>query len=499
MKTIKTVAACVAMMLGTAWGDGLPVRHLFDETPQEKSERLSWWTQGRFGMFIHFGLYALPARGEWVKMSEQISEASYDRYFANFDPDLFDAKAWARAAKASGMKYAVLTAKHHEGFCLWDTKFTDYKVTNTPFKRDIVREFTDAFRAEGIRVGLYYSLLDWHHPDFTVDARHPRRPAGCRPADPSGTVGGEETWKRLNAGRDMDRYRQYMKDQVEELLTNYGRIDIVWFDFTYPNDGGHGKSAEDWDAGGLLKLARKLQPWIIVDNRLGLTDTADGWDFVTPEQFRVEHWPTVGGVKVPWETCQTFSGSWGYARDELTWKPPEELLTILIQSVSKGGNLIMNVGPTARGRFDARALARLADFGAWMDVNSRAIYGCTEAPARFTPPEGTILTYNPLLNRLYIHLLSYPGTRLACGFCPEIAYAQFLHDGSEIKLELHGNDLAQKQSFYKSGCEGVSYLKLPAVKPDVRIPVIEVMLRRESLGEEVAAIRNNMVEEKSRE
>ena len=477
------LAVCAAVILQSVLADGLPVRHLFDETVAQKAERLSWWTHDRFGMFIHFGLYSLPARGEWVKMAEQMEDKAYDSYFKNFDPDLFDAKEWARMAKAAGMKYAVLTAKHHDGFCLWDSKFTDYKATNTHSKRDIVKEFTEAFRAEGIRVGLYFSLLDWHHPDFTIDARHPLRPKGCRASDPTDTVGGEETWKRINAGKDMSRYRQYMKDQVGELLTNYGRIDIVWFDFTYPNDGGHGKSAADWDSEGLLRYARSIQPWIIVDNRLGLTDTADGWDFVTPEQFRVEHWPTVGGVRVPWETCQTFSGSWGYARDEMTWKKPDELIATLVHSVSKGGNLIMNVGPTARGRFDARAVSRLRAFGEWMELNGRSVYGCTEAPARFKAPDGTILTFNPETNRLYIHLLVYPGKRLSCDFCGEIAYAQFLHDASEITFEMHGNDMAQKQSFYKSGCEGVSYLKLPTEKPNVHIPVIEIILDAKGVRE----------------
>ena len=465
-------------MMTSVLADGFPTRHLFDETAGQKAERLSWWTHDRFGLFIHFGLYSLPARGEWIKMQGRMSDSEYEKYFKNFDPDLFDARAWAKAAKGAGMKYAVLTAKHHDGFCLWDTKFTDYKVTNTPFGRDIVREFVEAFRAEGLRVGLYFSLLDWHHPDFTIDARHPRMPAGCRPADPSGTIGGEATWASVNAGRDMGRYRRFMKDQVGELMSNYGRIDIVWFDFTYPNDGGHGKSAADWDSEGLLRHARSLQPWIIVDNRLGLTDTADGWDFVTPEQFRVEHWPTVGGRRVPWEMCQTFSGSWGYARDEMMWKDPDELLLLLVQSVSKGGNLILNVGPTARGAFDARALGRLEAIGEWMTLNGRSVYGCTEAPASFKPPEGTVLTYNPMTRRIYVHLVVRPGSRLACDFCDQIAYAQFLHDASEVSFEVHGTRTEQKQTFYKSGCEGRAYFRIPKTALGMRLPVIEVLLKQ---------------------
>ena len=439
----------------------------------DEPDRLTWWTHDRFGMFIHFGLYATPARGEWIKKIETIPEEHYRKYFETFDPDRFDAKAWAKVARSAGMKYAVLTTKHHEGFCLWDSKFTDYKSTKTPFGRDIVREFVEAFRAEGLRVGFYYSLIDWNHPDFTIDGKHPRRPKW---AEDAGTFGdAEKDYPELNAGKDMARYRQYMKDQVRELLTDYGRIDIMWFDFTY--EGEHGKSAADWDSEGLLRTARGLQPWLIVNNRLGLSAESGGWDFVTPEQFRVRQWPTVNGRRVPWETCQTFSGSWGYSRDERTWKEAPELVRLLVETVSKGGNLIMNVGPTARGTFDARALKRLADYGAWMDANGRSVYGCTEAPARFEAPENTVLTYNPETNRLYLHLLVYPGVRLDCPFAGEVAFARFLHDGSEVKTEVHGTQIAHSQKLYKSGWEGMSYLILPAVKPDVVVPVVELLLK----------------------
>lgn len=471
MPMICGVLAAALLLPATAPAEA--ARRLFDETPEQKAERLAWWTHDRFGMFIHFGLYAIPARGEWIKKIETIPEPKYRLYFENFNPDRLDARAWAKAARAAGMKYAVLTAKHHEGFCLWDTKFTDYKITNTAFKRDLAKEFVAAFRAEGLRVGFYYSLIDWHHPDFSVDSKHPRRPKW---ANDCGTFGdADRDYPELNKGRDMARYRQYMKDQVRELLTGYGPIDILWFDFTY--EGEHGKSAADWDSEGLLRLVRSLQPQVIVNNRLGLGETtADGWDFVTPEQFRVKAWPTVCGARVPWETCQTFSGSWGYARDEMTWKDTPELVQLLADTVSKGGNLIMNVGPTARGRFDARALARLAAVGAWMDDNGRAVYGCTQAPARFTPPENTVLTCNPLTKRLYIHLLAWPGQRLSCAFPEEVSFASFLHDGSEIELERHGAEVSHSQKMYRTGCEGVSYFKLPAVKPAAVQPVIEVVL-----------------------
>ncbi|TCL77349.1 alpha-L-fucosidase-like protein [Curtobacterium sp. PhB128] len=180
------------------------------QTATDASGLPAWFTHDRFGMFIHWGLYALPARHEWVKNRERITDADYQKYFDHFDPDLFDAADWARRAREAGMKYVVLTTKHHEGFCLWDSKLTDYKSTNTPFGRDIVREFVDAVRAEGLRVGFYHSLIDWHHPDFTVDGVHPRR-------DDS-----PEEIEAFNQGRDMSRYREYLHGQVEELLTDYG-------------------------------------------------------------------------------------------------------------------------------------------------------------------------------------------------------------------------------------------------------------------------------------
>jgi len=424
------------------------------ETDAEKTARLKWWTDARFGLFIHFGLYALPARHEWMKNHERLTNEQYQKYFDHFNPDLFNPRDWARMAKAAGMKYAVITSKHHEGFCLWDSKYTDYKVTNTPFGRDLLKEFVEAFRAEGLKVGFYYSLLDWHHPDYTIDVMHPLRPAN------------EADYDRLNAGKDMNRYRQYMKDQVRELLTNYGEISIMWFDFSFP--GKHGKGRDDWDSVGLLKLARSLQPNIIVDDRLDLQDVEGGWDFTTPEQVVVTKWPEYKGKKIPWETCQTFSGSWGYYRDEYTWKSPSQLIQLLINSVSKGGNLLLNVGPTGRGTFDQRAQERLEAMGDWMAVNSRSIYGCTEAPPEFVAPPNTLLTWNPETRRLYVHLLSYPLNgiwlkRLA----GKVEYVQFLHDASEILFEPGKGEEASDL-----------WLSLPVQKPPVEIPVLELFIKK---------------------
>lgn len=426
---------------------------LTKETEAQKAARMQWWTEARFGMFIHWGLYALPARHEWVKNRERMTNEQYQKYFELFNPDLYNPQAWAKMAKEAGMKYVVLTAKHHEGFCLWDSKFTDYKATNTPVGKDLIKEYVEAFRAEGLKVGFYYSLIDWHHPDYTIDSRHPQRQES------------DEEYEKLNKGKDMNRYRVYMKNQVRELLANYGEISIIWFDFSFP--GKNGKGRADWDSEGLIKLARSLQPGIIVDDRLDLRDVEGGWDFTTPEQVKVARWPEVNGKRVPWETCQTFSGSWGYYRDEYTWKSPAQLLELLIESVSKGGNLLLNVGPTARGTFDHRAQESLSAMGEWMELNSRSVYSCTQAPDEFTAPANTLLTFNPITKRLYIHLLAYPMGRINLeNMADKVKYIQFLHDASEIRYTTGSGEEASNLS-----------LQLPVQKPPVEIPVLEVYLK----------------------
>ena len=423
----------------------------------------SWFTHDRFGMFIHWGLYSMPARHEWVKTREAISEEKYDKYFKYFDPDMYDPKEWARQAKAAGMKYVVLTTKHHEGFCMFDSKYTDYKCTNTKAGRDLVREYVDAFRSEGLHIGFYYSLLDWHHPDFTIDHIHPRK--------------NEPNAQELNEGRDMHKYAEYMRNQVTELLTNYGKIDILWFDFSYKKnpdfpDWMQGKGKDDWEAEELIKTARSLQPHIIIDNRTEIEQ-----DLWTPEQYQplswVKHKET--GELVTWEACQTFSGSWGYYRDEMTWKSPEMLIQMLVNTVSCGGNLLMNVGPTSRGYFDYRAENALKVYGDWMKYNSRSIYGCTMAEPEFKAPNGCRLTQSEDGSRLYIHLFDYPYKFLELdGFAGKVDYAQFLHDGSEL-LYTEG----KVEHFSESASEnaGLLVITLPEVKPNVVVPVIELFLK----------------------
>ena len=466
MKRSSTLIVLIAILALPCFSQ----KKIWDETPEQKKDRMAWWTDARFGMFIHWGLYAQPARHEWVKQRERMNNESYGKYFELFNPDLFDAEEWAKKAKDAGMKYAVITSKHHEGFNMFDSEYTDYKVTNTPYGKDIIKEWVNAFRAEGLKVGFYHSLIDWHHPHYTIDRIHPQRLGtdlgwGQQITDPEKLDELDKKYSELNKAKDFSIYREYLHKQVREILTNYGTIDILWLDYSYP--GRFGKGRDDWDSEKLIKMVRELQPGIIIDDRADLKDYWGGWDFVTPEQTIPPEWPLENGEKAYWETCATFSGSWGYYRDEHKWKDNPQLITMLIETVSKGGNLLLNVGPTARGTFDHRADQALSGIGEWMKYNDRSIYGCTKAPNHFEVPEGTMITYHPGRNCLYIHVTDYPAQWLRLpGYAGKIRYAQFLHDASEIQFQQH----------WKEGFRQDIVLKLPTVKPNVEIPVIEIFL-----------------------
>jgi alpha-L-fucosidase len=408
-------------------------------------------------MFIHWGAYALAARHEWVKNRERITDVEYRKYFDHFNPDLYDPRQWARLAKNAGMKYFVITSKHHEGFCLWDSKYTDYTAANTPYGKDLLKPMVDAFRAEGLKVGFYYSLLDWHHPEYPVDKNHPMRD--------------NEEERAKNPQKDVKKYAEYMRNQVEELLTQFGKIDIIWFDFSFPGEDGKGR--DDWESEKLIELVRKLQPDIMVDNRLDLPGSGD---FVTPEQYQPQKPMTdEDSNPVVWEACQTFSGSWGYYRDEMTWKSVDQLLRMLIDGVSKNGNLLLNVGPTGRGELDYRAQACLKGMGEWMRVNGRSIYNCGAAPEGFVAPPDCRYTYNAEANRLYVHVFVWPFKHLHLpGLAGKVKYAQLLHDASEIQMK--GPAAWQLGHGKGAETEGILNLTLPIVKPNVEIPVIELFL-----------------------
>ena len=433
------------------------------ETPGDTS----WFIHDRFGMFIHWGLYALPARHEWVKSREEISDEVYQKYFDHFEPDLYEPDHWAKAAADAGMKYFVFTTKHHDGFCLWDSDFTDYKSTNTPCGKDLIEPMVEAFRAQGLKTGLYHSLLDWHHPEYLIDNNnHPQRNHPHR--------------EKMNQGRDQMKYTDYLHNQVHKLLTRFKPVDILWLDYSFPDkenrlDFSAGKGREAWRSEELYKIVREIAPEIVMNDRI---DLAEGWDTKTPEQFLPRGWVHVDGMPVAWEACQTFSGSWGYHRDEASWRSVDDLLRTLIDCVSKGGNLLLNVGPTGRGEIDIRALDRLAGIGEWMKRHSRAIYGCTQAPAEFPCPQDCRLTYNPDTKRIYIHVLAWPYKHLHLdgkAWDERVEYAQLLNDASEVIFK--GLDAWQLDTAEPSWAEADRTLRLPEQKPPVTIPVVEVFLK----------------------
>jgi alpha-L-fucosidase len=418
----------------------------------------AWFTRDRFGMFVHWGLYALPARHEWVMNRERIHTEDYEKYFDYFEADLYDPRAWARAAKDAGMKYVVLTTKHHEGFCLWDTALTDYKVTKTPHGKDVVAAYVEALRELDLKVGFYHSLIDWHHPDYTVDPVHPRRD--------------DENADALNEGRDMNRYREYLHGQVRELLTNYGTIDYIFFDFSFPGrsaNGLQGKGKDDWNSPELIKLVRELQPDIIVNDRLDIPG-----DLVTPEQYQPSGPMTRDGQPLIWEACQTLNGSWGYDRDNHDYKSPELLIRMLVDGVSKDGNLLLNVGPTGRGNFDPRAIESLSEMGEWMRLHDRSIYGA--GASEFSAPADTRYTQNG--KRLYLHLFAWPMRHVhLAGLAGKVAYAQLLNDASEIRFSETDPNQAAQNTTPGGQPAGTVTLNLPIQPPNVAVPVVEIFLK----------------------
>jgi alpha-L-fucosidase len=379
-------------------------------------QRMKWFVHDRFGMFIHWGLYAIPARGEWIRNHEKISIEAYQPFFDEFNPVRYDPRKWAALARKVGQKYVVMTAKHHDGFCLFDTKLTKYSAPHTPAGRDLLRQYVQAFRDEGLKVGFYYSLLDWHHPHYPVDRLHPMR----------------ENEQLKKEKRDLTKYVDYLHAQVRELLTNYGKIDVLWFDFSYDNMSG-----DTWRANELVKMVRSLQPHVIIDNRLVAGHESSGrgarlGDFSSPEQIiPVEGVVDADGKPSVWEACITLNKSWGYNRDDKEFKPPAQVIRMLVECVSKGGNLLLNVGPTAMGEIQPEFVDCLETVGRWMDANSQSIYGCGRA--EYPKPEWGYYTQNGKM--LYAHILNRPvGPIALLNLANKVRKARLLSDGSEVKM-----------------------------------------------------------------
>ena len=380
-------------------------------------DRMDWWRESRFGLFIHWGLYSIPAgewdgqtgHAEWIMTTARIPVPVYETHLEQFNPVRFDADEWVRMAKDAGMRYIVITSKHHDGFCLFDSKHTDYDVMSTPFKRDILKELADACRREGIRLCFYHSIMDWHHRDYL-----PRRGWEDRSAE----------------GADFERYVEHLRNQVTELLTNYGDIGVMWFDGEWESTWNHEYGQ------ALYELCRELQPDVIVNNRVdkgragmaGMTRGAFAGDFGTPEQ----EIPETGTPGVDWESCMTMNRHWGYNKNDHDWKSARDLVRTLCDISSKGGNFLLNVGPTAEGTFPQEAVDRLRAIGDWMDVNSEAIYATQASPfehlswGRATVRAG----HGDEPTTVYLHVFDWPtgGVLDVPGMGNEVVRAYLLTD-----------------------------------------------------------------------
>jgi alpha-L-fucosidase len=392
-----------------------------------KDQRMQWWREARFGMFIHWGIYSVPAgewkgkqirsAGEWIMQNAHIPVAEYEQLAKQFDPVEFNADQWVSIAKNAGMKYIVITSKHHDGFCMWGTKMTHYNVVDaTPFKRDVLGELSRACRKQGIKMCFYYSIMDWHNPD----AQGPFYP-------------NYNNTKRSNP--HFARYvEDYMKPELKELITNYGPLGVLWFD---------GEWIKDWTeqrGEDLYKYVRSLQPDIIINNRVGkgrngMQGMNKGGqeyagDFGTPEQ-RI---PAKGLPGVDWESCMTMNDTWGYKASDHHWKSSEDLLRKLADIASKGGNFLLNVGPTSEGLIPGASVERLAAMGRWMKVNGESIYGTTASPIGEVP--WGRCTAKP--GKLYLHVFDWPanGKLEVPGLKSEVAKAYLLADKDRAALSV---------------------------------------------------------------
>ena len=426
MKRLLHLACALPIGLSTTFAAG---------QSSSPDSRLDWWQDARLGMFIHWGLYAIPAGvwgdrsdyGEWIRSSAKIPLAEYETLREKFNPVHFDADAVARAAADAGMKYIVITSKHHDGFCLFDSAETEWDVMSTPFKRDIMKELADACRSHGLKICWYYSIMDWHHPDYT-----PRR-----------------DWEkdRPTENADYDRYVAYMKAQLKELLTNYGEIGVLWFDGQWEHHWSDERGRD------LYAYVRGLQPNIIINSRVGRgggdwgMDRESGMlgDYGTPEQTI----PDRVIADIPWETCMTMNGHWGYNAADKNYKSTATLIRNLADITGKGGNFLLNVGPMADGRIPPESLARLAEMGRWMRTHGESIYGTSASPFP-SLPWGTA-TQKPMPGgdtRLYLHVFDWPGERglVVPGLLNKPRSAHIL-----------GEDGLRKASVHRSGVDLVIY------------------------------------------
>jgi len=374
--TAATAATAAARTVSAAGGE------------EDRARRMQWWHQARFGMFIHWGVYSVLARHEWVMEEEGIPVAEYQAYAKQFRPKPNAARDWARLAKSAGQKYMVMTTKHHEGFCNFSTKLTNYNAAQQGPGRDLVAEYVEAARAEGLRVGFYYSLMDWHHPD------------GARCAH-------DEAARR--------RFVDYTHGLIHELLTNYGKIDVLWYDVAWPLD------AAGWESEKMNKMVFELQPEIIVNNRNKL----DG-DFATPEQ-RI-----TAEKNRAWESCMTMNDSWGYQRADDNWKTPKTIVRNLITCAHDTGNYLLNIGPKPDGSIPEESVRILTEVGKWMAKNGETIYQSETCQ----PNRSNFANFSRKGNTLYMHVHFWPGSTVALGgLTNQVKSARLVASGTPVKFD----------------------------------------------------------------
>jgi alpha-L-fucosidase len=426
------------------------------EPPAQHDARMKWFREARFGLFIHWGLYSQaagewdgkpsPGAGEWIMNDRQIPPTQYAKLVPQFNPVKFDAREWVRIAKDAGMKYICITTKHHDGFALYPSALTDWCIKSTPFQRDPLKELAGACQEAGITLCFYHSIMDWHHPEYA-----PRK-----------------SWfDGSNNTPDFEKYVAFLKGELKELLTGYGPIGIVWFD-------GNWESTWNFDRGAdLYKYILSLQPNTIVNNRVGrdrkgVAGTTDGQerigDYGTPEQSI----PASGyGPGVDWETCMTMNGTWGYKKSDQNWKPTQTLVRNLIDCASKGGNYLLNVGPTGEGLIPDASIERLKEIGQWMQVNGEAIYGSTASPFSRQLPWGRCTKKTTTAGTtLYLHVFDWPknGELLLPGLNNKTAKAWLLAD-------------AKKKSLSAELTEDGLLLKLPETAPDAISSTVVVQIK----------------------
>jgi alpha-L-fucosidase len=397
-------------------------------TVEDRERRLQWWHEARFGMFIHFGLYSVLARHEWAMEEEGIPVAEYQQLAKQFNPKPHAARAWAKLAKAAGMKYMVMTTKHHEGFCHFNTKLTDYCAPKQAAGRDLVAEFVEAAQAEGLHHGFYYSLMDWHHPDG----------ARCKT---------DEEARR--------RFVDYIHGQVNELCSNYGKLDVLWYDVNWP------LTPEGWESEKMNKMVRSLQPDILINNRSGIPE-----DFTTPEQ-------RIQAAAAPWEACMTMNDSWGFQRADDNWKSPKTVVRNLLQCTRDQGNYLLNIGPKADGSIPEESVEILTKVGKWMDNHGDLIHKADKCK----PRSSEFAQFTRQGNTLYVHVHFWPGETVAVGGLQQkVLSAKLYPSGKPVKFE---------QSDFR-----VRFMGLPAVAPDPLVSTLAVEFDGEPT-QDMQAIRIN--------